>query len=211
MVVASLCLILVVLWTLLAYVAIPLPIGDPFFAWVRRQWLMEGVGLLACLGTLGAVWHERRRDARPAMAWWPAWLIWLAWGAFSLIYSIDRGASLRSLLAFTSYGLLAYVSRSLIRDKNALRLWVKFLAWAALATALEGFVQYVSSFAMTLRALERLQATGQLNLQGWGGHVIQDFLIRKRIFSVFGWPTLYAGFLILMIPLAVGLALQARA
>src|SRR3989338_2577998 len=156
MVVASLCLILVVLWTLLAYVAIPLPLEDPFFAWVRRQWLMEGVGLLACLGTLGAVWHERRRDARPAMAWWPAWLIWLAWGAFSLIYSIDRGASLRRLLAFTSYGLLAYVSSVLIRDKNALRLWVTFLVWVALATVIEGLVQYFRSFDATLPVLERL-------------------------------------------------------
>jgi cytochrome c-type biogenesis protein CcmH/NrfG len=72
--------------------------------------------------------------------------------------------------------------------------------------SLEGLVQYFSTFSPTLAQLERMEQSGEMRLPGWSGFVVRDFLVRKRIFSVFGWPNLFAGFLLLTMPMAAGLA-----
>ena len=223
MTVASSCVILLVVWTLLAYVLIPLPFSDPFFAWLRRQWLMEGIAGLTCIGVIASLLNPLRTqmtadvkgaDDRRLLCgrprWWLPWCAWLLWVAVSLTYSIDRGASLRAWLAFASYGLLAWLASTCIRSTPDLLLWVRFLAWIAVVVSLEGFMQYGWTFHRTLPLLERLQAGGQLELHGWGEGVLKDFLTRKRIFSVFGWPNLYAGFLLLTIPLTIGLSRVAQ-
>jgi len=205
---ASLTLLLVMLWTLLGYFLIPLPLNDRFFAWLHRQWLLEGVAALAAIGAISLALASWRRGQASRIPWWNAWWLWMAWAAISVVYSIDRGMSLRSWLAFASYGLLAYVACELVRTPSDLFRWTTCLVWIAVIVSLQGLVQYVSAFDATLSLMERLRATGELNFQGWGAEVIKDFLARKRIFSVFGWPNLFAGFLLLMLPLAISLSLH---
>ena len=210
---SSVCLILTVLWTLLAYVAIPLPLEDPFFAWIRRQWLFEGIAILACLGTICSAPCPPPPAPRPASrapAWWWSWLVWLGWAAVSVGYSIDRGVSLRSLIAYASYGLLAWVTASCATSPKQRDVWVRFLVLAAVIVSLEGLIQHAWSFQETLPMLEELRRTPDAQIGGWGGAVLKDFLVRKRIFSVFGWPNLFAGFLLLTTPMAIGLAVNAR-
>ncbi len=209
MLLAGLCVILLTIWTLFAYSAIPLPINDSLFAWVRRQWLMEGTTLLVVVGVFAIMWANRRRV--PAlMSWWNAWWVWIGWAGLSMWYSIDRDLSLRAWIMFLSYGLLAYVAQQVVRTPRDLQTWTCFLVAVAAVVSVEGLFQYFGSFDTTLRLMERLQAAGQLDVRGWNIDVFRDFLVRKRIFSVFGWPNLFAGFLLLIIPLAIGLCLGAR-
>lgn len=204
---AGLALILVVVWTIYAYTAIPLPINDSLFSWVRRQWLSELTVLLACAGFLSVLWSGKRRANSVAHApWWKAWVLWMAWSAISVFYSIDRGTSLRSLVAFTSYGLLAFVAGGLIQNPRDVKIWVRFLVGVSVVACIEGLFQYFGSFKDTLQLMDRLQASGQLDVHGWSVDVFHDFLIRKRIFSLFGWPNLFAGFLLLTLPMSLGLA-----
>jgi len=206
--IAGLSLLLVILWTLLGYFLIPLPLDDRFFAWLHRQWLLEGVAALAAIGAISVAIASRRNARAPRIPWWKAWGIWMAWAAISALYSIDRGMSLRSWLAFASYGLLAYTACRLVRTSVDVLRWTRCLVWIAIVVSAQGLVQYVSAFDDTLALMERLRASGELNFQGWGAEVIKDFLTRKRIFSVFGWPNLFAGFLLLMLPLAISLSLH---
>lgn len=209
--VAHLCVILLVCWTLLVYVSIRLPLDDHFFGWIHRQWLAQGIIGLGVLGYLSARIGRWRRQDGLAIPWWRAWWCWIAWTGVSIVYSIDRGASLRNWLLFLSCGLLAYtVSALTVRSEQALLTWVKFLAACALVAGIEGLLQYAGIFSTTLPMLERLQASGELVIQGWGGGVIKDFLLRKRIFSVFGWPNLFAGFLLLMIPMTISVSVSVR-
>jgi putative inorganic carbon (HCO3(-)) transporter len=209
MTLASACVMLLALWTLLAYVSIPLPLDEPVFAWLRRQWLLDGVAGLSCLGAISAAIACWRRRMLPRIPWWTAWLAWVTWAIVSLAYSIDRGVSLRAALAFLSYGLLAYVLCALIRSSQDLKTWMRFLVAAAVVVGVHGVFQYADTFNATVPLMQQLQATEPLGLGGWQGGVLQDFLARKRIFSVFGWPNLLAGFLLLMIPLAAGLSADA--
>ncbi|GEM_PF-5074041 len=211
MALASFAVILLVLWTLLAYVAIPLPFQDPFFAWVRRQWLMEGLAVLTGLGIVSLAISAWRQPSRGDPPWWRVWVVWLCWAVVGALISIDRGTTARACVAYGSYGLLAFIVSRLIRGPSDLSLWLRFLVGVGVIVCGEGLVQYVRTFDVTLPLMRQLQASGQLDLRGWGGAVIQDFLIRKRIFSVFGWPNLFAGFLLLMFPMAVGLARDASA
>ncbi len=210
MAVAGLCTLLIVVWTLCAYGAITLPISESVFAWLRRQWLFEGNALLACLGVLAVTLCSHRRRTLPRMHWWETWWVWMLWAGLSCLYSIDRGASLRSWFALLSYGLLAAVVCALVQSPKDLLIWMAFLVAAAVVASCEGLFQYFGTFRDTLHLMERLQSSGELHFQGWGEGVVKDFLIRKRIFSVFGWPNLFAGFLLLMIPLAAGLCAHAR-
>jgi len=210
MIAASACVLLLVIWTLLAYFVIPSPIGDPLFAWLRRQWLVEGIAVLGALGTIGISLAHRRNTALPRLLWWIPWGTWMLWASWSATYSIDQDATLRSWLAFTSYGLVAYTMARLIDSPHAVGMWVRFLVGVSVAVSLEGLFQYFGAFSATLPVMERLQEAGHLHLQGWNEGVVKDFLQRKRIFSVFGWPNLFAGFLLLMIPLAAALSLQSR-
>lgn len=208
MTIASLSLLLVILWTLLGYFLMPLPLDDRFFAWLHRQWLLEGVAIFAALGAISIAIASRRNAQAPRIPWWNAWGIWMIWAAVSVVYSIDRGMSLRGWLAFASYGLLAYAACRLVRTSADVLRWTRCLVWIAIVVSVQGLVQYVSAFDDTLSLMERLRASGELNFQGWGAEVIKDFLTRKRIFSVFGWPNLFAGFLLLMLPLAMSLSLH---
>ena len=209
MLLAGLTVILTVVWLLLAYVAVPLPVNDPLFAWLRRQWLFEGIAALACLGAISVLVARRRSRPVGAMPWWPVWGLWLLWAGLSLVWSIDRGLTLRQWLAFASYGLLAFVVWAQIRSPQDVVIWSRLLVLAAIVASLEGGFQYAYTFHATLPLVKELQAGGFPALQGWGGGVIEDFLTRKRIFSVFGWPNLFAGFLLLIIPIAVGFSLRA--
>lgn len=217
MVFAGACVLLLVFWTLLCelwtvwvHLALHLPFTESFFPWLSRQWLMEGIAIFACLAAIGALVALKFKPRALRISWWPAWWLWILWSGVSVFYSIDRGASLRSWLAFTSYGLLAYVMDALIETSDDLLLWVKFLVGAAIVVSLQGMYQYYGTFTGSLTLMEHLQHTGAIGPLGWGGEVIKDFFIRKRIFSVFGWPNLFAGFLLLVIPLSVSLAIQAR-
>lgn len=204
MALAQLCLILIVFWTLFAYMAIPAPINDPLFAWLRRQWSMEGTAILAFMAMAAVLAAQWRQPRTRRIAWWKGWWIWIAWAGVSVLYSIDRGLTLRSWTAFVSYGFLAYVVAQVIRTPRELVAWVRFLVLAALIVSLEGLMQHGRTFQVMLPLLHQLKAGGLPELQGWGGDVIEDFLTRKRIFSVFGWPNLFAGFLLLMIPITIG-------
>jgi O-antigen ligase len=210
MAVAGLCLTLLVLWTLLAYQVLPLPLEEPLFAWLRRQWLMEGVAGLTLLGVISITCAQwRRRLLRPNARWWPAWWLWMGWAAISCVYTIDRGASSRSVLALLSYGLLAYLASALVHSTRDVVVWARLLAAVAVIAALKGLFQYTRTFDETLPLLEHLHHSGLPNLQGWGGEVLRDFLVRKRLTSFFGWPNLFAGFLLLTMPLAAGLSAHA--
>lgn len=209
MALAGLCVITLALWTLLAYVSLPLPFQDPLFAWLKRQWLVEGIAACAFLGLAG-VWWSRRITGLARPAWWTPWGVWLAWAGLSVLISIDRGLTLRSWLAFAAYGTLALATFELASASvRGPRVWAQFLAGLGIVAALEGWFQYAGTFAQTIPLMERLQATGGLDLQGWGGGVMRDFLERKRIFSVFGWPNLYAGFLLLVTPIVAALSADA--
>ena len=210
LIVASLSVLLIMLWTLLGYFLIPLPLNDQFFAWLHRQWLLEGVAALTVIGAMGVAIHSWRTGRVSRISWWNAWWIWMLWASISLIYSIDLGVSLRSWLAFASYGLLAYVACALITAPQQVVIWSRCLVWVAVVVSLQGLWQYVRSFDVTLALMEQLRRTGELNFQGWGAEVIKDFLTRKRIFSVFGWPNLFAGFLLLTLPLAISLSVHGR-
>lgn len=203
------CLILLVVWTLVGYAVIPLPIDEFFFAWVRRQWLFEGIALLSAAAAAGLLLSRDFRRLQPA-SWWRCWMLWLAWAGVTVLLSIDKGTSLRQWLAFASYGLLAYAVSGLVRSERDLKVWVLFLAAVALVAMAEGLIQYTTTFRVTLLLMERMQQQGEVTAQGWGVDVIKDFLIRKRITSFFGWPNLFAGFLLFSIPLVGGVALATR-
>jgi tetratricopeptide (TPR) repeat protein len=193
-------------WTLLAYLLLPLPFQEPLFTWLRRQWLVEGIAACAFLGW-AAAWWVRRRSGLVRPAWLAPWALWLAWAALGALLSIDRGLTYRQWLAFSSYGLLALVTQQVAAaSPRGPRIWAKLLAGLGIVAALEGWLQYAVTFEQTMPVLERLEATGGLDLSGWGGGVVRDFLQRKRIFSMFGWPNLYAGFLLLVAPVAAGLS-----
>ncbi len=211
--IASLCIVLLVLWTLTGYSAISLPISDPFFSWIRRQWLLEGIAGLSCLAVLAVAARPEAKDkgGHPRVPWWRPWAVWLLVGALSTVYSIDRGQSLRGALAFLSYTLLAYAVIAVCGSERQVRTWTRFLVLVAVVVGLGGLIQYVSTFRSTAALLEQLVGSGELEIQGWSGSVIRDFLVRKRIFSVFGWPNLFAGFLLLTLPLAVSLSGSAPA
>lgn len=209
MALAQLCLILIVLWTLFAYMAIPLPINDPLFAWLRRQWSMEGTAILAFVAMAAVLIVQWRQSRVRHISWWNTWWLWILWAGVSVLYSIDRGLTLRSWVAFVSYGFLAYVVAQVIRTPRELVAWVRFLVLTALIVSLEGLMQYGRTFQAMLPLLHQLKAGGLPELQGWGGDVIEDFLTRKRIFSVFGWPNLFAGFLLLIIPITIGATVAA--
>lgn len=200
----QLCLILIVLWTLFAYMAIPAPINDPLFAWLRRQWSMEGTAILAFVAMAAVLIIQWRPSKVRHISWWNAWWLWILWAVASTVYSIDRGLTLRSWIAFVSYGFLAYAAAQAIQTPRELVAWIRFLVLAALIVSLEGLMQHGRTFQAMLPLLHQLKAGGLPELQGWGGDVIEDFLTRKRIFSVFGWPNLFAGFLLLMIPITIG-------
>ena len=208
--IAGACVILLVVGTLLAWGGIPLPLHDPLFAWLRRQWVMEAITILTSLAIVGVVWSSWRQRALPKIPWWSAWCVWIGWAACSLAYSIDRGTSLRSWLAMVSYGLLAYAMSRLVKSDRDLLIWTRFLVGSAVIASLEGLFQYCGAFDAALALMDDPRVIGGLDLQGWGAGAIRDFLVRKRIFSVFGWPNLFAGFLLVMIPLGLGLAAQTR-
>src|SRR3989338_7148500 len=108
MTLASCCLLAIISWTLCVEGAIPLPVTDSLFAWVRRQWLVEGTVLLLLPAVIGIA--AARRAARKDIPWQAAWWLWMACAGFSVLYSIDRGLSVRSLVMFLSFGLLAWVA-----------------------------------------------------------------------------------------------------
>lgn len=206
---ASFCIIVLMLWECLAY-HLPLPFEDPFFAWVHRQWLLDGVLILSFLAALAIAVEHWRRGAARLVPWWTSWWVVVVWAVVSFAWSIDRGASLRSATALIANGLLAWAVCSLSHTDRKILIWVRCLVLVALIASLEGVFQYFGSFQASLPLLERLRASGLPELQGWGGNVLEDFLVRKRIAAVFGWPNLFAGFLLLMIPLALGLSASSR-
>lgn len=193
------------LWLLLAYMTIPLPYDAPFFAWLRRQWLLEGLIVLVGLGA-GALLLQRRRLS-PVPSWWSRWWLWWLWAAASLAWSIDRGLSLRALLFYGACGLLAGLGANLAPTAAASRVWLSFLGGIAAVAGAEGMWQYVVSFPSTLPLFDALREAGQA--PGWGGEVIRDFLVRKRLISLFGWPNLFGGFLLLAVPVTAGLGFTA--
>jgi len=210
MVVASACLLVLIGWTLLAYSTIPLPLSDAFYGWLRRQWLSEGIAALTCLGVFGVAVNAWRSRHDPCPPWWMPWLVWIGWAGLSVIWSIDRGVTLRTWMVFVSYGLLAAVMGSVANSERQVKLWARCLVGVAAIAGIKGLLQYFGTLDETLPVFERLHDVHQLELRGWSSEVIRDFLVRKRIFSVFGWPNLFAGFLVLMIPVAVALAVEAR-
>lgn len=195
----------VVAWTLCAYTIIPLPLAPSLFAWVRRQWLWEGVALLVGLGTLITVLIMASKQMVLRIPWWRAWCIWMAFAGCSILYSVDRGLSLRTWLTLLSYGLLAYLSFILVQTRHSRLLWACFFVLVAGIVSIKAFFQYFGTFDSTLALMETMKAAGQLQVGGWQEDVFRDFMARKRIFSVFGWPNLYAGFLLFALPLGIGI------
>lgn len=188
------------------------PPRESLWFWLSDQWLAEGLAVLACLGAFSVAWRHWRRLPRAQMAWWSPWWIWLGWAACSLLWSIDRGESLRSLLAWSAYGLLTFTACSLVRSADDAYRWARRLGLIAVIVSLIGLGEYLWGSKASLAYMDQLDQAGRLKpYEGlWTTHVIRDFFLRKRISSVFGWPNLFAGFLLLMLPVTLALCRQSR-
>lgn len=212
MIIASLCLILLVVWilafdvvALILQQSMAMRVDDLLLSWLIRGFRIHGVIVLACVAAIAAGLGLGRRRAVAAMPWWGPWWVWMGWAVCSGWVSIDRGLSVRACLMMLAYGLVACAIVLVVRSPKDLRLWTRFVMLVAVIVSLHGVWQYVQTFEATLPLMAQLRESGELTMTGWGIGVIEDFLVRKRIFSVFGWPNLFAGFLLLVIPIGLGL------
>lgn len=192
------------------YLLRQLPMNNHFLLWLSGRWFLYGIVVLGSLTVLMA--RPAGGPARsPPPSWWMPWLAWIGWAGISIAYSVDRGSSLHGWLALASCGLLAYAAHRVVATRDAGYSLSRFLVWVAIATALYGMVQYGSSFRGAVPLFDQLTAQGSVGIKGWWGQgVIRDILDRGRIFSVFAWPNLFAGFLLLTLPLTLGCARSSR-
>jgi O-antigen ligase/tetratricopeptide (TPR) repeat protein len=118
-----------------------------------------------------------------------------AWSVISVVFSKSMFGSLNSAVTFCIMLLFFYITYNYAK-KHFTRFLI-FLTGVSVLLCLYGLYQYFFGFADTLKYIS-MQATGHLQ-------AITERLVSRRVFSTFIYPNTFAGFLILMIPVALGL------
>jgi len=143
------------------------------------------------VGELSAAWLASAsyyRRSPLTRLWTPYLIFYLAVIALSATQSIDRQASYREIFKWLELGVVYYSAAYLLRSRRHLQLVVDALVLAGVSQALLGFAQLAF----------------QLGPAAFGLH--RTFF---RSYGTFDQPNPYAGFLNMVLPLAVALALDA--
>jgi len=112
--------------------------------------------------------------------------------AISLIYSIDKNLTMRGLSVLSMHISLFYVLIQCLNSRYRINLFLKLFISTGLFVSLLGLLHYFAIFDFII-------SKNEFSVVHSG---IRHMLTIKRIGSVFGWPTICAGFLILIIPLS---------
>ena len=121
----------------------------------------------------------------------------------STIFSNNIYLSVVELIKILSGISLCYMTAFVLKDKKEYSM--KVLLLASLIIALYGFYQYFIGFSDTMKYIE----SNELNISANELVEIKNNLNSKRIFSTFLYPNSYAGYLIMIIPLALGFLFSA--
>ncbi len=143
------------------------------------------VGELSAAWLASASYHRRSPLIR---LWTPYLAFYLVAIALSATQSIDRQASYREIFKWLELGVVYYSAAYLLRSGREIRLVADALVLAGVSQALLGFAQLAF----------------QLGPAAFGLH--RTFF---RSYGTFDQPNPYAGFLNIVLPLAVALALDA--
>ncbi|MFC1806774.1 O-antigen ligase family protein [Candidatus Omnitrophota bacterium] len=119
-------------------------------------------------------------------------LLFVTAALISLFYSVDRNLTLRSLICLLSNISVFYMLLGVLNTKKRIMFFLAFLIGLSLSVSILGLVHYFFIYNLILTEFSSLIPS----------EVVRNFLQIGRISSVFGWPNLLAGFLMLYVPVA---------
>ena len=112
----------------------------------------------------------------------------------SLVFSVNKLKSLTELYKYIS-GLLLFIVASSLNDKDKLRI-IQTIVIAGLIISLAAIYQYFFGFQHLLNYIAKQKITNPF---------ILDYVKSRRVFFPFVTPNTLAGYLIMIIPLALTL------
>ncbi|MCM8765471.1 MAG: O-antigen ligase family protein [Candidatus Omnitrophica bacterium] len=118
-------------------------------------------------------------------------------GIFSIIFSTHR---INSLYSFPLYftGLL-FFSIILTLNSEEIKRILKIMLISGTLISLYGIYQFFLGFSQTAEYILKT------NPHFFTNHLIRNYLLSKRVFSTFFSPNMLAGYLIMLIPLSIGI------
>lgn len=162
----------------------PFDTGGGYFFESRAAFYLVAILLGSAFG-LACVWGKadlRLTGLEPIFG--PFFLA----GLFSLYHLFNLRAGLDSLLLYLSYFIIFFLAANLIKDETYLKASFISLTAAGTILSLYGIYQYLFGF----KELEEFAAAQQL-----------DILLPNRVFAVFTSPNVFAGLLVMLLPLAL--------
>ena len=155
--------------------------------------LLSGIFLISFFGRREQVWRKTLLDI-PILSF-----LILATGY--MLLSLDKTTGLRQVISLWGAGILYFILVREIKDAAAARDLVVVFFMGALRIMVHGLYQLWVGFAETKLWIETYT-------QGELGARLLDRLSSGRVFSNFVYPNAYAGFLIMLIPVALALLWQ---
>ncbi len=118
--------------------------------------------------------------------------LWVASGAISLAWTPDPCASVRELIMFLAYILFFYILLDLFRQDGLRRAFIWVFFGLSVIVAAVGVNDIILLNRVSAEAVESARLTDES---------LYYILTHKRACSIFGWPNVLAGFLMLVLPL----------
>lgn len=195
-------IIVIILFRPIMFWLIPsFDITVPAYLLIEESWahnIIEFLILTTALLYILKLTLMSRPEIRSSPVDWPL-LGFLLICALSVIYSINRDESIRSLLLLFSYVLFFYLVAHAV-DRADVKKFCMLLVGLAAILSLYGLYEYFFLY----RFIEGRMDVSFVNA------VARKMISLRRVSSVFGWPNRLAGFLGMTIPVSLGLLFYER-
>ncbi len=127
--------------------------------------------------------------------------LFIAAAAASVTWTADTGASFKALVMLLTHVFFFYILLDALSNEKRRRIFCWFFFAASLVVAALGINDIIILNQVSPEAMESARLTNKS---------LYYILTHKRACSLFGWPNVLAGFLMLAIPLAAALLMTAR-
>ncbi len=162
--------------------------------------IVAGVQVAAGVAVLAIFMYRKQRIAASVLDI-PALGLLVA-AAVSLCWTVDLSSSLRGVLALAGEVIFCFVLVQSLRDTAGVRALLLLMAAMALLAAIFGIREFYT--------LSRMTPPPEGSEMAVANHSLQYILTHRRVTSFLGWPNSLAGYLTLILPFVLVLAVTVK-